>query len=53
VATQRAFFEDHIEPWVFACCDAILQSSVANYYRWVAELTSSFLAVERDSLAID
>ena len=40
-------------PGSFDCCNAILQSPVANYYRWVAQLTSLFLAVERDSLAID
>ena len=50
---QRAFFERRIAPWVFDCCAAIQESSVANYYRRVAQLTSSFLAVERDSLAID
>ncbi len=53
LATQRAFFERRILPWVFDCCDAIQQSSVANYYRPVAQLTSLVLAVERDSLAID
>jgi TorA maturation chaperone TorD len=52
-AIQRAFFETRIAPWVFDCCDAIRQSSVANYYVRVAQLTSEFLAVERDSLAID
>jgi len=52
-ATQRAFFERRIAPWVFECCNAIQQSSIANYYRRVAQLTSTFLAVERDSLAID
>lgn len=53
VATQRAFFDRRIAPWVFDCCDAICKSSVANYYRRVAEFTSAFLAIERDSLAID
>lgn len=53
IATQRAFFERRIAPWVFDCCDAICKSSVANYYRRVAEFTSTYLAVERDSLAID
>jgi TorA maturation chaperone TorD len=53
LATQRAFFDRRIAPWAFECCNAIQQSSVANYYRRVAQLTSSFLAVERDSLAID
>jgi len=52
-ATQRAFFEKRIAPWVFECCNAIQQTPVANYYRRVAQLTGSFLAVERDSLAID
>ena len=53
MAVQRAFFERRIAPWVFACCDAIQTSAVANYYRRVAQLTSLFLAVERDSFAID
>jgi len=53
VATQRVFFERRIAPWVFACCDAIRQSSVANYYARVGEFTSLFMAVERDSLAIE
>jgi TorA maturation chaperone TorD len=52
-ATQRAFFERRIAPWAFTCCDAICNSSVANYYVRVAELTSTFLAIERDSFAID
>jgi len=53
MAVQRAFFERRIAPWVFDCCNAIQTSAVANYYRRVAQLTSLFLAVERDSLAID
>jgi TorA maturation chaperone TorD len=50
---QRVFFERHIEPWAQECCAAICQSPVANYYRRVAEFASLYLAVERDSLAID
>lgn len=53
IATQRAFFERRIAPWVFNCCDAIRKSSVANYYRRVAELASLFMAIERDSFSID
>ncbi len=53
LAVQRAFFDRHIAPWVFACCDAISESPVANYYRRVAELMHCFVAVERDSFAID
>jgi len=49
---QRAFFDRHLAPWVFACCGAISVCPLANYYRRVAELTSLYMAVERDSLAI-
>jgi TorA maturation chaperone TorD len=52
VAEQRAWFEGHIAPWVFDCCDAICKCPLANYYRRVAELTRLFMAIERDSLAI-
>ena len=53
IAVQRQFFQRFLEGWVDRCCDAILQSAVANYYRRVAEFTSLFMAVERDSLAIE
>ena len=53
LARQREFFGMHLEPWVFACCAAIKTCPIANYYRRVAEFTDSFMAVERDSLAID
>ena len=53
LATQRGFFQRWIEDWAFSCCDAICKSSVANYYRRVAEFTGYYLAVERDSLAIE
>ncbi|HQR11849.1 MAG TPA: molecular chaperone TorD family protein [Casimicrobiaceae bacterium] len=52
VAAQRVFFERHVAPWVFDCCNAICNCSLANYYRRVAEFTSLYMAVERDSLAI-
>ena len=51
--TQRAFFERHIAPWAFLCCSAILQSSIANYYGRVAELTTQFMALDRDALAME
>jgi TorA maturation chaperone TorD len=53
VGVQRAFFERFLGEWVNRCCDAIMQSPVANYYRRVAEFTCLFMAVERDSFAID
>ena len=36
-----------------ACCTAIRESPVANYYRRVAQFTDTFMALERDSFAID
>jgi len=53
IAEQRAFFERHIAPWVFDCCTAIIDSSVANYYRKVGQFTQRYMALERDSFAID
>jgi len=50
---QRNFFEKQLLPWIFDCCAAIVQCSLANYYRRVAEFTQLFMAVERDSLAMD
>ena len=52
-AEQREFFESHVKPWVFDCCTAIQNSPVANYYRRVAEFTQLFMAIERDSFAIE
>jgi TorA maturation chaperone TorD len=53
VATQRAFFERHIAPWAFACCDAIRESTIANYYARVAEFTEQHMALDRDALAME
>ena len=53
VGVQRNFFQKHLLPWVFECCAAIEQCSLANYYVRVAEFSSLFMAVERDSLDMD
>ena len=53
VATQRAFFERHIASWVFACCAAIRECALANYYVRVAEFTEQYMALDRDALAMD
>jgi TorA maturation chaperone TorD len=53
VAQQREFFVDYVSPWVLTCCNAIKVSAIANYYRRVAEFTELFVAIERDSFAID
>ena len=53
VDAQRSFSLKHLFSWVFECCAAIENSSIANYYVRVAEFTRLFLALERDSLAIE
>jgi TorA maturation chaperone TorD len=53
MATQRAFFERHIGSWVFACCSAIRETTIANYYARVAEFTEQYMALDRDALAMD
>ena len=52
-AQQREFFVGYVSSWVSVCCDAIKASPIANYYRRVAEFTQYFMAIERDSFAID
>ena len=53
IAEQRAFCEKFLLPWAFECCAAISQSAIANYYLKVAQFSRSFLALERDSFAIE
>jgi TorA maturation chaperone TorD len=53
IAEQRDFFARHIAPWAFSCCTAIDSCPVANYYRQVAQFAERYMALERDSLAIE
>lgn len=53
LAEQRKFFTAHLEPWFEQCCSAVSKSSLTNFYAIVAELSISFLQVERDAFAID
>ena len=53
IAEQRAFCERFLMPWAFDCCTAIQYCPIANYYRHVALFGSCFLALERDSFAIE
>ena len=53
IGEQRRFFERNIAPWIARCCDATLGCPLANYYRYVASFTARYMAVERDSFAID
>ncbi len=53
VEVQRTFFERQIAPWYADCCDAIMQSPIANYYAAVAQFALGFLALERDSIVME
>jgi TorA maturation chaperone TorD len=53
LSKQRSFFNLHLASWVFDCCTAIEESAVASYYRQVAQFCSCFMALERDSLAME
>ena len=53
LAEQRRFFETRIAPWAFRCCAAISASPLANYYRCASEFSQTFLAIEREALAMD
>jgi TorA maturation chaperone TorD len=53
VAEQKSFFERHIGSWVPEMCSILLAHPLANYYRAVGEFTELFVALERDSFAID
>ena len=46
LASQRTFFQDHIQPWVNDMCDAISAHPRARFYAAVGEFTRSFTSVE-------
>src|SRR3954471_6319737 len=43
---QRAFFSEHLLPWVNALCDAIAAHPKARFYARLAEFTRAFASVE-------
>lgn len=43
---QRAFFADHLQPWVLDMCDAIAAHPQARFYTTVAGFTRAFVSVE-------
>jgi TorA maturation chaperone TorD len=53
LSVQKGFFATHIGTWVFDLCAALKNCSLANFYRPVAEFAELFMALERDSLAIE
>lgn len=52
ISGQRSFFERHLMTWALECCTAIGHSSVANYYRCVAQFSGCFVRIEEASFAI-
>lgn len=43
---QRAFFVDHLQPWVLDMCDAIEAHPQARFYAAVAQFTRAFVDIE-------
>ena len=43
---QQAFFARHVQPWVPAMCDAVLQHPKARLYAALAGFTQAFVGVE-------
>jgi len=52
IAEQRRFFERYLMPWASDCCIAIEHSSVAKYWRHVAQFARCFVGVETAAFAI-
>ena len=51
-ATQRAFFENHLAPWIGRFHDDLQRAAAADFYRAVGFFGSSFLEVERRVLGL-
>lgn len=43
---QRAFFAEHLQPWVMQLCDALQAHPQARFYAALAGLTRAFMEVE-------
>ena len=44
---QREFFTRHLQPWVPALCDTLVQHPAARFYRALAGFTQAFVQVEQ------
>jgi len=44
---QHGFFAAHLQPWVYAMCDAIVAHPRARFYAALAEFTRAFMSVEQ------
>lgn len=43
---QRAFFSCHVQPWMPAMCEAVMQHPKARFYRALAAFSQAFISVE-------
>lgn len=46
LTNQKAFFADHVQPWVNQMCEAITAHHKARFYARLATLTQAFISVE-------
>jgi TorA maturation chaperone TorD len=46
IEAQKAFFEKHLKPWVFKCCEAVAANANSNYYKRVAKFAEQFFEME-------
>jgi TorA maturation chaperone TorD len=46
LARQREFFNEHVQPWLPALCDAIGAHPKAHFYAALAEFTRAFASIE-------
>jgi TorA maturation chaperone TorD len=53
LSAQKGFFDAHIDSWVRDLCAALDDCPLANFYRPVGQFADKFMALERDSFAID
>lgn len=50
---QRQFFNQHLRPWVGACCAALRDAEPAVFYRAVGQFAAAFFVLEARALDID
>lgn len=53
LATQKAFFDEHIASWADPCLEEMRSAQGANFYQHVASTLGAFIAVEREAFEMD
>ncbi|MEJ1297413.1 MAG: molecular chaperone TorD family protein [Candidatus Sedimenticola sp. (ex Thyasira tokunagai)] len=52
-SVQRMFLEKHLLCWLPQLCDAVMDQAEMPFYRAMAELTKSYIELERQDMAIE